>query len=104
MRTDTHLCCSVCQHAERISCKAFLYLHQQDVAESTGRLTKPPSSSPAMVPPSAPHTGLLPQYGPSGFLFRLLSKRRYVQKQMAAPSGRVGSLDADCHADLNTQF
>lgn len=68
--------------------------------ESVTALTKPPSTKPAMVPPSAPQTGLLPQYGPSGFRFRRLSNKRYVQKQMAAPNGRVGSLEADCHADL----
>lgn len=65
-------------------------------------LTRPPKQRPMMVRPRAPQTGLLPKYGPSGFRLVRLSNSFQAQKQMAMPSGRVGSAAADCQADLIT--
>ena len=66
-------------------------------------LTRPPKHRPMMVRPRAPQTGLLPKYGPSGFRLVRLSNSFQAQKQMAMPSGRVGSAAADCQADLITK-
>ncbi len=51
-------------------------LQQQQLADKLRLRTRPPTTSPRTVAPSAPQTGLFPQYGPSGLRFRRLSNKR----------------------------